>query len=309
MLKFLRALGACHLQAATNSFNFLCRRPLATMTTVIVIAIALTLPALFWVFTDNLGQLTIDWQRGSHISLYLKSPMSPGQEDIFLKEIRAIDGVGHATIKTKEEGLNELQQQEGMHDIMRYLPENPLPAVVDVVPSLAVNTPLKIKQLYERLKILPQIEQAKLDMEWLTRLHALLSFVTKIAHALLALLASAVVFIVGNTLRLAIHNRHEEIQVLKLIGATDTFIIRPFLYSGMWYGMVGAIFAVLFVNIFMLSVSVAFQELASVYHMHYPLLGLTVKQAYLIVLVAISLGWLGAKLSVKRQLASIEPYN
>jgi cell division transport system permease protein len=309
MLKSLRALGACHLQAATNSFNFLCRRPLATMTTVIVIAIALTLPALFWVFTDNLGQLTIDWQRGGHISLYLKSPLSVAERDAFLKQLQTIDGVGHATLKTSEEGLSELQKQEGMHDIMRYLPENPLPAMVDVMPSLVINTPLKMQQLYDRLKIFPQIEQAKLDMEWITRLHAILGFVSKIAHALMALLASAVVLIVGNTLRLAIHNRHEEIQVLKLIGATDSFILRPFLYSGMWYGMVGAIFAVLFVNIFMLSVAVAVQELASVYHMHYPLLGLTVKQAYLIVLAAVSLGWLGARLSVKRQLASIEPYN
>jgi cell division transport system permease protein len=309
MLKNLRAHGACHLQAATNSFNFLCRRPLATMTTVIVIAIALTLPALFWVFTDNLSQLTIDWQRGGHISLYLKSPLSAAEEAAVLTEVRAIDGVGHATFKSREEGLLEFQQQEGMRNIMLYLPENPLPAVVDVAPSLAINTPLKMNQLFERLKILPQVEQAKLDMEWITRLHAILSFVTKIAHALMALLASAVVLIVGNTLRLAIHNRHEEIQVLKLIGATDSFIIRPFLYSGVWYGMVGAIFAVLFVNIFMLSVAVAFQELASVYHMNYPLLGLTVKQAYFIVLVAIFLGWLGAKLSVKRQLASIEPYN
>lgn len=309
MLNSLRALAAYHLQAATNSFNFLCRRPLATMTTVIVIAIALTLPALFWVFTDNLGQLTIDWQRGGHISLYLKSPLSPLDEEGVLKQIQSTEGVGRATLKTRADGLAELQKQEGMHDIMRYLPENPLPATVDVTPSIAIDSPLKIKQLFERLQSLPQVEQAKLDMEWITRLHAILSFVTKIAHALMALLASAVVLIVGNTLRLAIHNRREEIQVLKLIGATDSFILRPFLYSGIWYGIVGAIFAVLFVNIFMLSVAVAVQELASVYHMHYPLLGLTVKQAYLIVLTAICLGWLGARLSVKRQLASIEPYN
>ncbi|MDP1603066.1 MAG: permease-like cell division protein FtsX [Legionella sp.] len=309
MLKSLRAHGACHLQAATNSFNFLWQRPLSTMTTVIVIAIALTLPALFWVFTDNFGQLTRDWQRGGHISLYLKSPLTAADGDSFLKQLQAISGVGHVTLKTREEGLRELQKQEGMHDIMRYLPENPLPAMVDVMPSLAVNTPLKMQQLYERLKVLPQVEQAKLDMEWIARLHAILGFVAKIANALMALLASAVVLIVGNTLRLAIHNRHEEIQVLKLIGATDSFILRPFLYSGMWYGMVGAIFAILFVNIFMLSVAVAVQDLASVYHMHYPLLGLTVKQAYLIVLAAVGLGWLGARLSVKSQLASIEPYN
>lgn len=309
MLKNIRSYISWHLHAATHSFNFLCRKPLATMATVIVIAISLTLPALFLVVTDNLGQVTIDWQRGGHISLYLKSPLSAEQELAVLKDIRAINGVGEATHKTRAESLTELQQQEGMHDIMRYLPENPLPAVIDVVPALSINTPSGITHLFEQLKMLPQVEQAKLDMEWITRLHAILGFITKVAHALMVLLASAVALVVGNTLRLAIQNRHEEIKVLKLIGATDSFILRPFLYSGAWYGLLGAVFAVLFVNIFMLGVAAAFQELISVYHMHFPLLGLTVKQAYLIVIVAIFLGWLGARLSVKRQLASIEPYN
>ncbi|MFC3908988.1 permease-like cell division protein FtsX [Legionella dresdenensis] len=305
MLDALQALAAYHVQAATNSFNFLCRRPLATMMTVIVIAIALTLPVLFWVFSDNVEHLTADWQRSGHISLYLKQ--STGEDAVLLGQIRAVDGVGQATMKTPAEGLAELQQQEGMNDIVKYLPENPLPAVVSITPALTIDNPLKLQQLYDRLRALPQVEQAKLDMEWITRLDAILGFVSKIANALMALLASAVVLIIGNTLRLAIQNRHEEIQVLKLIGATDAFILRPFLYSGIWYGLAGAIFAILFTNIIMLSIAVAIEELASVYHMRYPLLGLSVKQAYMIVLAAIALGWLGARLSVKRQLAAIEP--
>lgn len=308
MLKNLRTLSAYHLQAANSSLNLLCRKPLATMMTVIVIAIALTLPTLFWVFTDNLEQLTINWQRGGHISLYLKSPLSEAEQAAFVARVRATEGVGNVILKSSEDGLAELQQQEGMHDIMRYLPENPLPAMVDVIPALAINTPAQMEQLFARLKAYPQVEQAKLDMQWITKLHAILGFATKIAHALMALLASAVVLIIGNTLRLAIHNRHEEIQVLKLIGATDPYIARPFLYTGMWYSLAGAIMAVLFVNIFMLSVAVAVKQLAAAYQMHYPIMGLSVKQAYLLVIVSTMLGWLGARLSVKQQLASIEPY-
>ncbi|HHF7345588.1 TPA: permease-like cell division protein FtsX [Legionella feeleii] len=309
MLKNLRTLSAYHLQAANSSLNLLCRKPLATMMTVIVIAIALTLPTLFWVFTDNLEQLTINWQRGGHISLYLKSPLSEAEQAAFVARVRATEGVGNVILKSSEDGLAELQQQEGMHDIMRYLPENPLPAMVDVIPALAINTPAQMEQLFARLKAYPQVEQAKLDMQWITKLHAILGFATKIAHALMALLASAVVLIIGNTLRLAIHNRHEEIQVLKLIGATDPYIARPFLYTGMWYSLAGAIMAVLFVNIFMLSVAVAVKQLAAAYQMHYPIMGLSVKQAYLLVIVSTMLGWLGARLSVKQQLASIEPYS
>lgn len=307
MLDALRTRAACHAQAAFDSFNFLCRRPLATMMTVIVIAVALTLPTLFWVGTDNLRHMTIDWQQGGHISLYLKGPMTPDAENALLTQIRGMEGVGKVVLKSQAEGLAELQRQEGMQDIMLYLPENPLPAVIDIMPALTVTDPLKLKQLFERLKALGPIEQARLDTEWITRLHAIAGLVANIARAVMVLLASAVVLIVGNTLRLAIHNRREEIQVLKLIGASDAFILRPFLYSGIWYGLAGAVFAVLFVNIFMLSVAIAVDELALVYHMHYPLLGLSVQQAYLIVLAAIGLGWLGARLSVKRQLALIEP--
>jgi cell division transport system permease protein len=309
MLNKIRSLSSYHLQAASSSLNLLCSKPLATMMTVIVIAIALTLPALFWVFTDNLAQLTRSWQRGGHISLYLKPALSGTEETAFLDQVRATEGVGNVTLKSAADGLAELQQQEGMHDIMRYLPENPLPAVVEVIPVLAINTPQQMEQLYNRLKAYPSVEQAKLDMDWINRLHAILGFVSKIAQALMALLASAVVLIVGNTLRLAVHNRHEEIQVLKLIGATDPYIARPFLYSGIWYSLAGAIFAVLFVNLLMLSLAVVVKQLATVYQMHYPIVGLSVRQAYLLVLVATILGWLGARLSVKRQLASIEPYN
>lgn len=309
MLAKVQALLSYHLQAANSSLNLLCRKPLATTMTVVVIAIALTLPTLFWVLTDTLDQLTSNWQRGGHISLYLKSPLTPADEAAFLERLKAAEGVGHVNLKSAADGLAELQRQEGMQDIMRYLPENPLPTVIDVVPALAVNTPAQMEQLFLRLKGFPQVEQAKIDMQWVNRLHAILSFVGKAAHALMALLASAVVLIIGNTLRLAIQNRQEEIQVLKLIGATDPYIARPFLYSGIWYSLGGAILAVLFVNLVMLSLAMGAKQLAAAYQMHYPIMGLSVKQAYQLVLVATILGWLGAMLSVKGQLASIEPYN
>ncbi len=307
MLTNMRALLVFHLQAALTSLNSLCRMPLATMMTVLVIAITLALPALFWVMTDNMKQLTMNWQRGGHISLYLKSSLSSEDGVAFLLRVRGAVGVGHATLKSAAEGLAELQQQEGMQDIMRYLPENPLPAVIEVVPALDVNTPEKLKQLYLQLKAYPQVEQAKLDMLWVNRLRAILGFTAKLADGLMILLALAVVLIIGNTLRLAIHNRYEEIQVLKLIGAKNSFIVRPFLYSGIWYGLAGAIFAVLLVNIFMLSLTVVANQLAAVYQMHYSLVGLSTRQISLLVLSAIILGWLGAYVSVKRQLAAIEP--
>lgn len=307
MLKRLQLLLVYHLQAATQSLNLLCRKPLATMMTAVVIAISLALPALFWVFTGNMDKLTVGWQRGGHISLYLKLGLTDAQQQLVVQKVRKTEGVAQATLKTPAEGLSELTSQEGMHDIMRYLPENPLPPVIDIVPALMVDSPAKLDLLARQLQTITQVEQAKLDMEWISRLHVISGFAGKAANALLALLAMAVVLIIGTTLRLAIHSRHEEIQILKLIGAEDSFIQRPFLYSGVWYGAVGAILAVFIVNIFILSLGSAMNKLAVIYQMHYPLTGLSARQVLLLVLLAIILGWLGALLSVKRQLASIEP--
>jgi cell division transport system permease protein len=307
VLKKIQSFLAHHLQAALYSLNLFCRTPLATLMTVIVIAIALALPALFWVFTDNISQLTSSWKRNGHISLYLQPSLTDMEEKAVLQKVNTIHGVGHALLKSAQQGLTELTSQEGMQDIMRYLPENPLPAVIEVVPALAIDSPAKLDLLSRELRTVSKVEDAKVDMEWIGRLHTLLGFATKLSNALLALLAVAIVLIIGNTLRLAIHNRQEEIQILKLIGATDPFIIRPFLYSGIWYGLAGAVVAVFLINIFILSLGMVINQLAVVYQMHYPLTSLSLRQILLLILFAIILGWLGACLSVKRQLASIEP--
>ena len=309
MLKAIKTRFGFHGQAAINSLNSILKKPFSTGITIIVIAITLALPALFWVLADNLHHLTSNWQQTGHISLYLKKELTDAEQTAFLIRVKETAGVGKAVLKTPAQGLNELKNQEGMSDIMSYLPENPLPAVIEVIPALKINTAIQIESLFNQLKSAPQIDQGKLDMQWVGRLNAILGFVTKMARGLMVLLACAVVLIVGNTLRLAIQNRHEEIRILKLIGATDPFIIRPFLYSGIWFGLIGAIVAIILVNIFILSLTLAVNQLAAAYEMHYSLLGLTLRQIALFLGAAIFLGWLGARLSVKRQLASIEPYN
>ena len=288
-----------HLKALKSSLNSLWEKPLANVMTIIVIGITLTLPAVFWVLADNLQQVSVDWQRGGHISLYLDATSSLAEDAALLKKVRNTTGVAEATLKTAAEGLAQLQQQDGMHDIMQYLPENPLPAVIDVVPALDRNNALKLEQLYHTLKAYPHVEQAKIDMQWVKKLYTMLDVVSKLARGLMLLLASAVVLIIGNTLRLAIQTRQEEIVVLQLIGANDSFITRPFLYLGMCYGFGGALFAVLFVNGFIFSLTFLVNQIAASYQMHYTLMALSIEQMMLLAIFATILGWLGARLSVR----------
>lgn len=307
MLTKLRTLMAYHAQAAVSSLIYLCRQPFATGMTVIVIAITLTLPALLWVFSDNMVELSNNWKKGGHISLYLDMQLSTTDAEQLLERVKKTDGVGEAKLKTPAEGLLEMQRQEGMQDLMSNLPENPLPAVIDVVPAIGVTTPAQLDTLYARLKALPGIDDARLDLQWVTRLYALLDLVAQVTHGLMMLLSVAVVFIIGNTLRLVIQKRYEEIQVLKLIGASDAYIMRPFLYSGLWYGLVSAILAVILVLLFMFSLGSVLNQLIEAYQMRFPIAGLSLRQTLLLIFIAPCLGWLGARISVKRQLARIEP--
>lgn len=307
MLTKLRTLVAYHVQAAVNSLVCLGRQPLATGMTVVVIAITLTLPALLWIFTNNMAELTSSWKRGGHISLYLDMTASVNDYSSLLARVQKTEGVGEALLKTPAEGILELQRQEGMQDLMLNLPDNPLPAVIDVVPSPNITTPLQLESLYGRLKSLPGIDDARLDMQWMSRLYALLNVMERMTQGLMLLLASAVVFIICNTLRLVIHKRQEEIRVLKLIGASDPYIVRPFLYSGLWYGFASAVLAVIFVSLFMLSLRFVLNQLVEAYQMHFPVLGLSTSQSLLLIMMATFLGWFGARVSVMRQLAAIEP--
>ncbi len=297
MLELLRTRLAFHVDASSSSFRFLKSKPLATLMTVVVIALTLTLPALFWIFTENFQQLSGDWQRGGHIALYLDSSI-PADDLAVLERVRATPDVAEASLRSPAEGLAELQQQDGMQDIMQYLPENPLPAVIDVIPAPNVNTVEKSDELYQQLKAYPHVEQARFDLQWVSRFYLLRDIASKIARGTMILLASAVVIIIGNILRMAIHNRYEETHVLTFIGAGNSYIIRPFLYLGIFYGVAGAVMAMAFVHIITLSLASLIDQLAQTYEMHYVFVGLSLEQALLLLLSAMTLGWIGARLSV-----------
>jgi cell division transport system permease protein len=298
-----------HQLAMMNSFGWMLERPLSSVMTVIVIAIVLALPGSFWIISTNLKHIANDWNQSGHISLYLNANLSQDKLNSALAEVSLVPGVGKASLISSEEGMALMQLQEGMHDIMRYLPDNPLPAVIDVTPSKDVNTPKEMARLYKKLDALPSVLEAQMDMDWLTKLHSLILFVRSIGNTLLVILGIAVMVIIGNTLRLTIQSHKEEVEVLKLVGATDSFIMRPFLYAGLAYAVLGGLIAVVIVNLFTLKISHGVNTLAKIYDMHFPVNGLNIIQVLIILGFAAILGLVGAMLSIKRQLAHIEPYH
>ena len=287
-----------HKQALKQSLVFFKREPLTTVMTVLVIAITLMLSSLFWMGSEALSRLSVEWSQSGHITLYLDISISHADEDELLSRIRATPGVSTVDLKTPTQGLEDLSKQEGMQDIMHYLPDNPLPTVIDVTPESSLNTKDSILNLYETIKSYPHVEQAKMDMEWVDHLFSLFEFLTQMTRVIMLLLALAVVLIIGNTIRLVIHERQDEITVLKLIGAGKSFIMRPFLYSGIWYGLLASMLAVACVNFVIFILDSSISQLFESLGMQYTLALMSIGQMGILMLCATGLGWLGARWSV-----------
>jgi len=298
-----------HQEAVRRSIQNLLSRKTATLVTMVMMALALALPALLWVMTHYLSRMTADWQPNGQISLYLEQQLPSAKAQALLQRILALPQVEQAQLKTPDDGLKAIKQKTGLSDLVLYFSENPLPAVIQVIPMATLNTPEALHRLYDQLKGFSEVADAKYDFQWLSRLYVLFDLAKQMTRGLFLLLGTAVFLIIGNTIRLAVQQQREEIQILKLIGGTDAYIVRPFLYLGLWYGLGGALLAVLFVHLFSLSVSLAFEKLMALYQVHYPVPDVSWEAAVLLVLFSSVLGLLSSFLSVKKQITFIDPSN
>lgn len=297
-----------HARAALGSLGRLWRSPASTTLTVAVIAIALALPGALWLLLKNTQQATGGWDAGTRISVYLQPGLDGESVDAAASRIAARADVRVIERIDAEQALAEFRQLAGFEQALTALESNPLPAVVVLEPASGTpRTPTALERLARQLQDIEGVDQARLDLEWVERLYALLAVVERGVTLLALLLAAGVLLIVGNTIRLDILNRRDEIEVTKLIGASDAFIRRPFLYGGLWYGLAGAVaaWALLAITRALLAGPVA--RLASAYGSSFRLDGLTLGETGLLIALGAGLGWIGSWLAVGRHLRAIEP--
>ena len=189
--------------------------------------------------------------------------------------------------------------------LLAQAPDNPLPDVLLVLPK---NTQAEAaRALLNRLNKERIVEYGKLDIDWLTRLDAIVSLLQQAVAVIALLLLGAVVLIIGNTIRLSIMNKKDEIEVMKLVGATDAFIQRPFLYSGVWFGVFGGLLAYLIVETMLLWLQSAIVSVTELYGSEFRLMSLSVTEFFSLMLLAVLLGLAGSYLSVRRHISAIEP--
>lgn len=296
-----------HREMLVAGFARLYRRPVATGMTVAVIGIALALPASLLVLVQNVRQVSGSWEGAARISVFLKQGLGDQDVQQAVASVRAIDGVADVRVITAAQALAEFKTRSGFGDAVNLLGENPLPAVLIITPDAAHSAPQTASRLGQALQQLPQVDQVKLDVQWLRRLQAILNILGRGVWIVGCLLGLAVILIVGNTIRLDIEGRRTEIEVSKLIGATDRFIRRPFLYYGAGYGLVGGLLAWLLVSLSLGLLAGPVRHLAGLYGSGFTLSGEGLTGALLLLAGGALLGWLGAWLAVARHLRDIEP--
>ncbi|MEE8429020.1 MAG: permease-like cell division protein FtsX [Gammaproteobacteria bacterium] len=294
-----------HLRVLMASLGRLYRNPVNNLMTAMVVGIALALPGALLVALDNLQRVTGGWEGSPRISVYLrtsvKDPAPLRTELNGWPEIETVDVI------SSDQALEEFRRLSGFGDALDSLKENPLPNVLVLTPSASHSSPEAGEVLLQRLQKLPQVDLAQLDLEWLKRLAAMMELGRQIVLAIGALLGVGVLLIVGNTIRLEIENRREEIEVTKLVGGTDGFIRRPFLYMGCWHGLIGALIAWALVNLATWQLSEPVQRLAGLYAGSFQLHAAGIRGGMLLLLTGTGLGLVGSWLAVGRHLDAIEP--
>jgi len=295
-----------HAQVLIASLGRLYRNPMSTLMTAAVIGIALALPATLLVALNNLQRLSGGWNGAASISVFLKQTVSDGQAADLASRVGAWAGVGSVRTITRDQALAEFRRLSGFGKALDALDSNPLPAVLVVKPARQ-NDPAAVQALLLKLRQLPQTSMAQLDLQWVKRLAAIMAIGRRGVLVVAALLGLAVLLVVGNTIRLDIQNRRREIEVAKLIGATDAFIRRPFLYSGAWYGLFGGVAAWLLVSMALWATGGPVQQLALLYQSQFRLIAADAGTVLTLLVGGALLGLLGSWLAVGRHLAAIEP--
>jgi cell division transport system permease protein len=295
-----------HTSTAAAALGRLSRQPFASLMTILVIAVTLALPAAMYLVIKNAQSLSASWDNALDFSVYLNTEVTAEQAQRLADLVGQRADVESVTFIAADDALAEFREQSGFGDALDHLTVNPLPHTLVVRPA-AANTEVSMGLLNEELGNLPEADFVQVDTEWVQRFHAILNILERAILMGAALLGAAILVIIGNTIRLDIQNRREEIEVTKLIGASNAFVRRPFLYSGFWYGLAGGLLALALVYYGLYALKEPVSRLSGLYESAFDVLALTVGESFLIIGIGVGLGLVGSWTAATRHMRRIEP--
>nr|VFJ59358.1 MAG: cell division transport system permease protein [Candidatus Kentron sp. FM]VFJ60080.1 MAG: cell division transport system permease protein [Candidatus Kentron sp. FM]VFK12409.1 MAG: cell division transport system permease protein [Candidatus Kentron sp. FM] len=306
--RVLHAWAIWHLQVIFSSAGQLAQTPLTTLMTGSVIGIALALPAGLYVLLENAQQINQGWTDTAQISLFLKTDQTDDDARAIARDLRREPAFSRVQVITRVQALTEYRQLSGFDTLFEALDmENPLPSVLVLYLAPTYSYPATIQRMVEDLESRDEVEFVQFDLQWLERLYTMIEIIQRGILGLAVLLASGVLLIVGNTIRLGIQNRREEIEIAKLFGASNAFIRRPFLYTGLWYGMLGGIIAWFLISLLFGLLHAPLNRLAILYHTDVPSLSPGINVLFILLCAGSVLGLIGSWVAVGRQLSATEP--
>jgi cell division transport system permease protein len=296
-----------HLQALLGALGRLARSPLSTFLTLLVIALALALPASLKLFVSNAQAATGNFGRAIDVSVYFRTDVPLAKAQQLAAAARARADVAEVTLIPADKGLEDFRNYSGFGDALAALKENPLPHVLHVRPRDTASSPAALEALRGYFGAWPEVELVQVDAQWVQRFNAILEVLRQLLLIAAALLGVGVLAVIGNTIRLEIAGRHAEIEVIKLVGGSNSFVRRPFLYTGLLYGLGGALLAWGIIALAVELLGEPVDQLARLYGSHFQLLGPSGQEIGALLGAGAALGWLGAWISAARHLRSIEP--
>lgn len=296
-----------HLQALFGAVGRLARTPFATLLTLIVIGVALALPAGLALVVDNLRSATGELGSAVDFTVHFKTGTPIERVQQIAASARERPGIQSITVTTATQALEEFKQASGFGDALTALEDNPLPHHIVVRPAKNAGGPAEVESMRRYFAAFPEVDIVQLDLAWVRKLHSLLEILNRALWVIMSVLGLGVLAVIGNTIRLEILNRRPEIEVTKLVGGSNAFVRRPFLYTGLFYGLGGAVLAALIVVGAMAYLGQAVGDLSAQYGGNFRLSGLGSRGFLTLAGMGAALGWLGALISTGRHLRRIEP--
>ncbi|WP_394754640.1 permease-like cell division protein FtsX [Crenothrix sp.] len=283
-----------HAHALFSSLGRMVASPFASIVTIIVLAITISLAGGFYMLVVNLQQLTGSLEDSNQISLFLKDDVSDAYASKFADSIKDNANVQSVKVISKEQGLAEFETYSGFGSAINALEVNPLPIVIQVLPKDTLEDEQSLVALFDDLKRSPEVDLAQMDMQWVKRLQSIVAIAKRGTTLLGLMLGIAVIFVTGNTIRLEVHNRRDEIVIAKLVGATNSFIQRPFLYSGFWIGLLSGVMAWFIVTIMMLILKQSVETLSALYQDAFKMLFFSYGETFILLGISCLLAVLGS---------------
>lgn len=303
----LHAYRELHAHSLFSSLGRLVASPFTSLLTIGVLAFTISLAASFYLLVVNLQQLAGNIESSNQISLYLKDNVSEAEANKLAARIRKNPSVGNVKVIGKDQALKEFQTFSGFGSAINALDTNPLPVVLEVLPRNTLEDPKEIESLLQHFQQFVEVDFAQMDMQWLNRLRSIITVARTAMISFSLLLGSGVLFVTGNTIRLELHNRREEVVIAKLVGATNAFIKRPFLYGGFWIGFFSGIAAWFIVTVMMLVLWQSVDSLSMLYDGSFHLLFLNYSETLTLLVISSGLSVIGSWAVLTYQLRQLKP--